>query len=67
MGLALAGSIALGYSNCYVTSPAPDNVATLFAFIIKGLEALDYKVCEWGVHVAYCTVGMHGYQGADGF
>ena len=51
MGLALAGAVALGYSNCFVTSPAPDNVATLFSFLLKGLEALDYKVGVRGVEL----------------
>ncbi len=44
LGLALAGSLALGYSNVFVTAPSPENLGTLFSFIFRGLEALGYKV-----------------------
>lgn len=43
MGLAVAGAIGLGYSNIFVTSPSPENVRTLFEFIFKGLDALEYR------------------------
>ncbi|XP_033228429.1 RNA cytidine acetyltransferase-like [Belonocnema kinseyi] len=43
MGLAIAGAIAFGYSNIYVTSPSPENLNTLFEFVFKGLDILDYK------------------------
>lgn len=43
MGLAIAGAIALGYSNIFVTAPSPENLKTLFEFVCKGLEALEYK------------------------
>lgn len=43
MGLAIAGAIAFGYSNIYVSSPSPENLNTLFEFVFKGLEALEYK------------------------
>ncbi|CAN6442177.1 unnamed protein product [Victoria cruziana] len=43
LGLAIAGAIAAGYSNIFVTAPSPENLKTLFEFISKGLEALDYK------------------------
>lgn len=32
------------YSNIFVTAPSPENLKTLFEFICKGFEALDYKV-----------------------
>ncbi|KAJ7422621.1 hypothetical protein WISP_37200 [Willisornis vidua] len=32
-----------GYSNIFVTSPSPDNLHTLFEFIFKGFDALQYE------------------------
>lgn len=32
-----------GYSNIFVTAPSPENLGTLFEFIVKGLEALNYR------------------------
>ncbi|KAL5152610.1 RNA cytidine acetyltransferase 1 [Glycine soja] len=43
LGLSIAGAIAAGYSNIFVTAPSPDNLKTLFEFILIGFEALDYK------------------------
>ncbi|CAF2384441.1 unnamed protein product [Rotaria sp. Silwood2] len=43
LGLSVAGAIAFGYSNIYVTSPAPENLKILFEFILKGFNALDYQ------------------------
>ncbi|VDD92139.1 unnamed protein product [Enterobius vermicularis] len=43
LGLAIAGAIGFGYSNIFVTSPAPENLKTLFEFIIRGLKAMDYE------------------------
>lgn len=43
MGLAISGALALGYSNIFVTAPTPENLRTLFEFVFKGLDALDYK------------------------
>ncbi|PRQ49031.1 putative tRNA(Met) cytidine acetyltransferase [Rosa chinensis] len=43
LGLAIAGAIAAGYSNIFVTAPSPENLKTLFEFVCKGLDALDYK------------------------
>lgn len=43
MGLAMAGAVALGYSNIFVTAPTPENLRTLFEFVFKGLDALEYK------------------------
>jgi len=36
LGLAMAGAVAFGYSNIFVTSPSPENLTTLFEFIFKG-------------------------------
>ncbi|KAM8808037.1 RNA cytidine acetyltransferase [Eudromia elegans] len=43
LGLAIAGAVAFGYSNIFVTSPSPDNLHTLFEFIFKGFDALQYQ------------------------
>ncbi|GMN33414.1 hypothetical protein TIFTF001_004140 [Ficus carica] len=43
LGLAIAGAIAAGYSNIFVTAPSPENLKTLFDFVCKGFDALDYK------------------------
>ncbi|CAF3313909.1 unnamed protein product [Rotaria socialis] len=43
LGLAVAGAIAFGYSNIYVTSPAPENLKILFEFILKGFNTLEYQ------------------------
>ncbi|GAX72715.1 hypothetical protein CEUSTIGMA_g171.t1 [Chlamydomonas eustigma] len=43
LGLAIAGSVGLGYSNIFVTAPSPENLNTLFQFVFKGLDALGFK------------------------
>ncbi|XP_043938781.1 RNA cytidine acetyltransferase [Protopterus annectens] len=43
MGLAIAGAVAFGYSNIFVTSPSPDNLHTLFEFVFKGFDAMHYQ------------------------
>ena len=43
-GLALAGAVAFGYTNIFVTSPSPENLRTLFEFIVKGFDAIEYQV-----------------------
>lgn len=43
LGLAVAGAIAAGYSNIFVTAPSPENLKTLFEFVCKGFTAIEYK------------------------
>lgn len=43
MGLAIAAAVAFGYSNIFVTSPSPENLKTLFEFVFKGFDALEYQ------------------------
>ena len=43
LGLAIATSIAFGYSNIFVTSPSPDNLKTLFEFVLKGFDILGFS------------------------
>ncbi|KAF2234433.1 DUF699-domain-containing protein [Viridothelium virens] len=42
LGVAIAAAIAYGYSNIFITSPSPENLKTLFEFVFKGFDALDY-------------------------
>ncbi|CEG39118.1 n-acetyltransferase 10 [Plasmopara halstedii] len=43
LGMALAGAVAYGYSNIFVTAPTPENLKTMFDFVFKGFDALKYK------------------------
>ena len=49
LGLAVSGALALGYSNIFVSAPSPENLRTLFEFVLRGLEELGYKVKGVGV------------------
>lgn len=42
MGVAIAAAVAHGYSNIFITSPSPENLKTLFEFVFKGFDALNY-------------------------
>lgn len=44
LGLSIAAAIGFGYSNIFVTSPSPENLTTLFEFILKGFDALKFQV-----------------------
>ena len=52
LGLAIATSVAFGYSNIFVTSPSPENLKTLFEFVLKGFDVLgfaehtDYEIIQ---------------------
>jgi len=59
LGLAVAGALALGYSNIFVTAPSPENLRTLFEFVAKarpGSPALlarhDQAKARWAAHPA---------------
>eukprot|EP00475_Leptophrys_vorax_P004586 TRINITY_DN12740_c0_g2_i1.p1 TRINITY_DN12740_c0_g2~~TRINITY_DN12740_c0_g2_i1.p1 ORF type:complete len:761 (-),score=225.24 TRINITY_DN12740_c0_g2_i1:25-2214(-) len=39
----MAGAIACGYANVFVTAPSPENLKTLFEMVLKGFDALEYK------------------------
>ncbi|KAF2186868.1 N-acetyltransferas-like protein [Zopfia rhizophila CBS 207.26] len=43
LGVAVAAAIAHGYSNIFITSPSPENLKTLFEFVFKAFDALDYQ------------------------
>jgi N-acetyltransferase 10 len=42
LGLCLAGAVAFGYANIFVTAPSPENLKTCFEFIVSGLQSLQY-------------------------
>ena len=42
LGIAIAAAVAHGYSNILITSPSPENLKTLFEFVFKGFDTLDY-------------------------
>lgn len=44
LGIAIATAVGFGYSNIFVTSPSPENLKTLFEFVFKGFDALEYQV-----------------------
>ena len=43
LGIALSSAIVHGFSNIFVTAPSPENLITVFEFVFKGLDALNYK------------------------
>ncbi|XP_033752198.1 RNA cytidine acetyltransferase-like isoform X1 [Pecten maximus] len=43
LGLAMATAVGFGYSNIFVTAPSPENLKTVFEFIFKGFDALEYQ------------------------
>mmetsp|Transcript_21688 Transcript_21688/g.38298 ORF Transcript_21688/g.38298 Transcript_21688/m.38298 type:complete len:1083 (-) Transcript_21688:3-3251(-) len=43
LGIAIGSAIAFGYSNIFVTSPSPENLKTVFEFVLKAFDALEYK------------------------
>ncbi|XP_066958159.1 RNA cytidine acetyltransferase isoform X2 [Macrobrachium rosenbergii] len=43
LGISVAGAIAFGYSNIFVTSPSPENLNTFFEFVLKSLNAMGYE------------------------
>lgn len=43
LGISIASSIVYGFSNIFVTAPSPENLKTVFEFIFRGLDALNYK------------------------
>lgn len=44
LGLSIAAAISFGYSNIYLSSPSPENLNTLFEFVVKGFDALAYQL-----------------------
>ena len=43
LGISIAGAIVYGFSNIFVTAPTPENLKSVFEFVFRGLDALNYK------------------------
>ena len=43
LGISIASAIVYGFSNIFVTAPTPENLKSVFEFLFKGLDALNYK------------------------
>lgn len=43
LGISIASAIVYGYSNIFVTAPTPENLGSVFEFVFRGLDALNYK------------------------
>ncbi|CAK9328060.1 unnamed protein product [Citrullus colocynthis] len=52
LGIAIVGAIASGYSNIFVTAPTPENLKSLFEFVCRAVNALQYEnaiaTCHFG-------------------
>lgn len=55
VGLAVAGAIALGYSNTFVTAPSPENLRTLFQFILQVGAPVKWPGCHAVPGCKRCT------------
>ena len=40
IGLGIAAAVRIGFSSIFVTAPSPENLKTLFEFVVAGLELL---------------------------
>jgi len=43
LGLCLAGAVSFGFNSIVVTAPEPENLVSVFQFLIEGLKALKYQ------------------------
>jgi N-acetyltransferase 10 len=59
IGICLAGAVAYGYSNIFVTAPSPENLKSVFEFLIAGLNAVKFKE-----HIDYEVLTEH--RGEEG-
>jgi N-acetyltransferase 10 len=59
MGLCLAGSLSLGYSQIGVTAPEPENLVSVFDFCVRGLKALKFQE-----HIDY-TIKYNAARGRE--
>ncbi|KAF4656300.1 N-acetyltransferase 10 [Perkinsus chesapeaki] len=58
LGMAVALAITQGYSNVFVTAPSPENLTTLFEFVLRTFESLGYAE-----HQDYSLVQQQGKEG----
>ena len=59
LGLAIAGAVAFGYSNIFVTSPSPENLKTVFEFVFRGFDLLHYNEHEVSVYSTVCILTVY--------
>jgi N-acetyltransferase 10 len=69
LGFAIAGAIAHGYANIFVTAPSPENLGTMWEFVVRGLEALDYVdhtdyeiVKSTNKELSHCVVRLNVFR-----
>ena len=43
LGLCLAGAVSFGFDSIVVTAPEPENLVSVFHFLVEGLHALKYQ------------------------
>jgi N-acetyltransferase 10 len=43
LGLSVAGAVAYGLANIFVTAPSIENLGTLFEMLFRGFDALGYQ------------------------
>ena len=43
LGLCLAGAVSFGFRSVVVTAPEPENLVSVFQFLVEGLKALKYQ------------------------
>ena len=66
LGLCLAGAVAYGYSNVFVTAPSLENLLTTFAVLLDGLKALKYiEHTDYEIVYEQLGKGSGGSGGGD--
>lgn len=60
LGLCLAGAISFGFTSIVVTAPEPENLVSVFQFLIEGLKALKYQE-----HYDYTVGYNYGMEGGE--
>eukprot|EP00956_Cyclotella_meneghiniana_P016426 scaffold25926_cov57-Cyclotella_meneghiniana.AAC.4 len=60
LGLCLAGAISFGFNSIVVTAPEPENLVSVFQFLIEGLKALKYQE-----HYDYTVGYNYGMDGGE--
>jgi len=60
LGLCLAGAVSFGFKSVVVTAPEPENLVSVFQFLVEGLTALKYQE-----HYDY-TLGYNYGSSSDG-
>jgi len=61
LGLCLAGAVSFGFHSIVVTAPEPENLVSVFQFLVEGLKALKYQE-----HYDYTLGYNYGLDSNDG-